>query len=65
MERMPVFVRVDEYHDVLALVTTVRKKLDEASHKTERRERQEKNHPRIGAGVEAECGKNDWELISG
>ncbi|MBT4539699.1 hypothetical protein HOI26_05120 [Candidatus Woesearchaeota archaeon] len=32
MERMPVFVRVDEYHDVLALVTTVRKKLDEAKN---------------------------------
>lgn len=30
MDRMPVFVRVSEYSDVLTLVSTVRKKLDEA-----------------------------------
>lgn len=32
MERMPVFVRVEEYHAVLDLVGTVRKKLDEAKN---------------------------------
>ena len=30
MERMPVFIKVDEYDDVLSLVKTIRKKLDEA-----------------------------------
>ena len=30
MERMPVFIKVDEYDDVLGLVKTIRKKLDEA-----------------------------------
>ena len=30
MDRMPVFVRVNEYSDVLTLVSTIRKKLDEA-----------------------------------
>ena len=30
MERMPVFIKVDEYDDVLSLVRTIRKKLDEA-----------------------------------
>jgi uncharacterized NAD(P)/FAD-binding protein YdhS len=30
MERMPVFVRVQDYDDVLSLVSTIRKKLDEA-----------------------------------
>lgn len=29
-QRMPVFVKVDEYDDVLALVRAIRKKLDEA-----------------------------------
>ena len=30
MEKMPVFVKVDEYHDVLSLMQTIRKKLEEA-----------------------------------
>lgn len=30
MERMPVFVKIDEYNDVLELVKVIRKKLDEA-----------------------------------
>lgn len=30
MQQMPVFVKVSEYDDVLALVGTIRKKLDEA-----------------------------------
>ncbi|HIG93245.1 TPA: hypothetical protein HA242_00205 [Candidatus Woesearchaeota archaeon] len=30
MDRMPIFVRVDEYDDVLNLVRIIRKKLDEA-----------------------------------
>ena len=30
MERMPVFVKVDEYDDVLSVVKTIRRKLDEA-----------------------------------
>ena len=30
MEKMPVFVKVDEYHNVLDLVKTIRKKMDEA-----------------------------------
>tara|TARA_Y100000310_G_scaffold335538_1_gene417819 strand:- start:109 stop:336 length:228 start_codon:yes stop_codon:yes gene_type:complete len=30
MEKMPVFVKVDEYHDVLNLMTNIRKKLEEA-----------------------------------
>ena len=30
MEKMPVFVKVDEYDDVLALMKTIRHKLDEA-----------------------------------
>ena len=30
MERMPVFVKVEEYNDVLALLRVVRKKLEEA-----------------------------------
>ncbi len=30
MERMPVFVKIDEYNDVLAVVRGIRKKLDEA-----------------------------------
>ena len=30
MERMPVFVKVEEYNEVLNLVRMVRKKLDEA-----------------------------------
>ena len=30
MEKMPVFVKVDEYHDVLNLMKTIRKKLEEA-----------------------------------
>ena len=30
MEKMPVFVRVDEYNEVLDLVEVVRKKIDEA-----------------------------------
>ena len=30
MERMPVFVKVEEYNDVLNLVKNIRKKLDEA-----------------------------------
>ena len=30
MERMPVFVKVEEYEDVLNLVKMIRKKLDEA-----------------------------------
>ena len=30
MERMPVFIKIDEYNDVLLLMRTVRKKLDEA-----------------------------------
>ncbi len=30
MERMPVFVKIDEYNDVLSVVKSIRKKLDEA-----------------------------------
>ena len=30
MDKMPVFVKIDEYNDVLDLMKTVRKKLDEA-----------------------------------
>lgn len=30
MENMPVFVKVDEYEDVLSLVQTIRKKIDDA-----------------------------------
>lgn len=30
MDRMPVFVKVEEYENVLGLVKTIRKKLDEA-----------------------------------
>lgn len=30
MERMPVFVKVEEYDEVLSLVKTIRAKLDEA-----------------------------------
>ncbi len=30
MERMPVFVKVQEYHDVLNLIGIIRKRLDEA-----------------------------------
>jgi uncharacterized protein YfkK (UPF0435 family) len=30
MERMPVFVKVDEYEDVLTIVKAVRRKLEEA-----------------------------------
>ena len=30
MEKMPVFVKVDEYHDVLNLMKNIRKKLEEA-----------------------------------
>lgn len=30
MEKMPIFVRIDEYDDVRHLIGTVRKKLDEA-----------------------------------
>ena len=30
MDRMPVFIKVDEYNDVLELMKMVRKKLDEA-----------------------------------
>jgi len=30
MERMPVFVKVDEYDDVLNLIKLIRKKLDDA-----------------------------------
>lgn len=30
MERMPVFIKIDEYNSVLELVKDVRKKLDEA-----------------------------------
>ena len=30
MDRMPVFVKVEDYNDVLDLVSVVRKKLDEA-----------------------------------
>ena len=30
MEKMPVFVKVDEYHDVLNLMKHIRKKLEEA-----------------------------------
>ncbi len=30
MERMPVFVKVEEYDDVLNLVKTIRRRLDEA-----------------------------------
>ena len=32
MEKMPVFVKVDEYHDVLSLMTNIRKKLEEAKN---------------------------------
>ena len=30
MEKMPVFVKVDEYHEVLEIVKAIRKRLDEA-----------------------------------
>jgi uncharacterized NAD(P)/FAD-binding protein YdhS len=30
MERMPVFVKVDEYEEVLSIVKMIRKKIDEA-----------------------------------
>ena len=30
MEKMPVFVKVDEYHEVLNLMKSIRKKLDDA-----------------------------------
>jgi len=30
MEKMPVFVKVDQYNEVLELVSTIRKKLEEA-----------------------------------
>ena len=30
MDKMPVFVKIDEYNDVLNLIRTVRRKLDEA-----------------------------------
>ncbi len=30
MERMPVFVKVDEYDDVLNIIKTIRRKMDEA-----------------------------------
>ncbi|MBI4151536.1 hypothetical protein HY496_01085 [Candidatus Woesearchaeota archaeon] len=30
MERMPVFVKIDEYNEVLSVVKSVRKKLEEA-----------------------------------
>jgi exonuclease VII small subunit len=30
MDKMPVFVKIDEYEDVLSLVKSVRRKLDEA-----------------------------------
>ncbi len=30
MERMPVFVRVDEYQDVLSLMRAIQRKIDEA-----------------------------------
>jgi hypothetical protein len=30
MERMPVFVKIDEYNDVLSLIKTIHRKLDEA-----------------------------------
>lgn len=30
MDKMPVFVKIDEYNEVLNIVRTVRKKLDEA-----------------------------------
>ena len=30
MEKMPVFVKVDEYHDVLNLIKIIRKKMEEA-----------------------------------
>ena len=30
MERMPVFIKIDEYEDVLGLVKVIRRKLDEA-----------------------------------
>lgn len=30
MERMPVFIKIDEYEDVLNVVKTIRRKLDEA-----------------------------------
>lgn len=30
MDRMPVFIRIDEYEDVLNLVKTIRRKLDDA-----------------------------------
>ena len=30
MERMPVFVKIDEYNDVLSIVKTIRSKLDSA-----------------------------------
>jgi uncharacterized NAD(P)/FAD-binding protein YdhS len=32
MERMPVFIKVDDYHEVLDLVKTIRKKLDDAKN---------------------------------
>ena len=30
MEKMPVFVKIEEYNNVLGLITAIRKKLDEA-----------------------------------
>jgi len=30
MDKMPVFVKIDEYEDVLSLIKNVRRKLDEA-----------------------------------
>jgi len=30
MEKMPVFVKIEEYNDVLSLMRTIKKKLDEA-----------------------------------
>ena len=30
MERMPVFVKIDEYNDVLSLLKTIKRKLSEA-----------------------------------
>ncbi len=30
MEKMPVFVKVDQYNEVLGIISTIRKKLEEA-----------------------------------
>jgi len=30
MERMPVFVKVEEYHEVLSLIKAIRRKMEEA-----------------------------------